>query len=76
MKRTLISWFHSYLDLKKKKKNKQKQIHRYKEQISSYQRGRGLRAGKNGWRGSTMVTAGNQTCVDDLSSAVSPDVEL
>lgn len=26
--------------------------------------------------GSTMVTADNQTCVGDLSSAVSPDVEL
>ena len=74
MKKTLISWFHSYLEFKKNKTKKTK-ASSYREQISSYQRGRGLRAMKSGWRGSTMVAVGNQTG-DDPSSAVSTDVEL
>ena len=35
-------------------KIKLKQTHRYRDEINSYQRGRGLMGGWNGWRGSTM----------------------
>ena len=50
------------------------QTHRYREQVSSYQRGRGLKVAK--WiKADSVVMDGNQTCSVD-HSVVYTDVDL
>ena len=53
-RKTNTVYFHLYVESKKIKQTdvtKQKQTHRYREQISGYQRGMGGGEGQNRWRG-------------------------